>query len=96
MPSFLDKLRAGTVRGLDLSRDGCVAIEAPKSTGMTREFLANARQATGSSSTTPGAGKKDPKEAHLTWLQKLQQDADPIRPDGSDKFFGAENVGSLP
>lgn len=36
--------------------------------------------------------KKDPNAPQLTPLEKLLADAGPVRPDGSDKFFGFENV----
>ena len=41
------------------------------------------------SGATPG--KKDP-PLQLTPLERLLVDAGPIREDGSDKFFGMENV----
>ncbi|KAF2459981.1 hypothetical protein BDY21DRAFT_281268 [Lineolata rhizophorae] len=49
---------------------------------------------------SPGAAsavapvKKDPHAPQPTPLEKLLLDAGPIRPDGSDKFFGFENFGS--
>lgn len=39
--------------------------------------------------------KKDPNQPLPTPLEKLLQDAGPVRSDGSDKFFGMENV-SIP
>lgn len=39
--------------------------------------------------------KKDPHAPQLTPLEKLLADAGPIRGDGSDKFFGFENVRNL-
>ena len=33
-------------------------------------------------------------EPEITPLQKMLQNAGPLRNDGSDKFFGLENVGS--
>lgn len=45
--------------------------------------------------TTQPVAKKDPNAPQLTPLEKhLQDAAGPIRPDGSDKFFGFENYGS--
>jgi len=41
------------------------------------------------------ATKKDPNAPQPTPLEKLLADAGPIRGDGSDKFFGFENVSSL-
>ncbi|KAF2750702.1 cysteine proteinase [Sporormia fimetaria CBS 119925] len=38
--------------------------------------------------------KRDPNAPQPTPLEKLLGDAGPIRPDGSDKFFGYENFGS--
>ncbi|KAL8890983.1 MAG: hypothetical protein Q9215_001905 [Flavoplaca cf. flavocitrina] len=46
-----------------------------------------ASQASGSS--TP---KKDPNATLLTPLERHLRDAGPIQDDGSDKFFGMENV----
>lgn len=41
------------------------------------------------------ASKKDPNAPVPTPLEKHLQDAHgPVRPDGSDKFFGFENYGS--
>jgi len=36
--------------------------------------------------------KKDPNAPQPTALEKLLADAGPIKEDGSDKFFGMENV----
>jgi ubiquitin carboxyl-terminal hydrolase 9/13 len=36
--------------------------------------------------------KKDPNAPQPTPLEKMLQNAGPIREDGSDKFFGMENV----
>lgn len=36
--------------------------------------------------------KKDEPPPELTPLEKMLQNAGPLRPDGSDKFFGLENV----
>ncbi|KAI4282781.1 MAG: hypothetical protein L6R38_002669 [Xanthoria sp. 2 TBL-2021] len=56
-------------------------------------LLAKIRSSTAASpstgSTTP---KKDPNAPPLTPLEKHLLDAGPIRDDGSDKFFGMENV----
>lgn len=54
----------------------------------------------GSSATSPGvsspkSGKKDAEpEPEITPLQKMLQNAGPMRNDGSDKFFGLENFGN--
>jgi ubiquitin carboxyl-terminal hydrolase 9/13 len=39
--------------------------------------------------------KKDPQTPQITPLEKRLQDMGPIRVDGSDKFFGMENVSVL-
>lgn len=39
-----------------------------------------------------GGKKKDEPAQELTPLEKMLQNAGPIRDDGSDKFFGLENV----
>ena len=43
-----------------------------------------------------GATKKDPNAPQPTPLEKLLSDAGPLRGDGSDKFFGMENVSFSP
>jgi ubiquitin carboxyl-terminal hydrolase 9/13 len=51
---------------------------------------------TGSNASTPSKPKKGDKDAEpepeMTPLVKMLQNAGPVRPDGSDKFFGFENV----
>lgn len=43
--------------------------------------------------TSPSKGKKDAEpEPEITPLVKMLQHAGPIRNDGSDKFYGMENV----
>ena len=42
------------------------------------------------------AAKKDPNAPQPTPLEKLLTDAGPVRIDGSDKFFGMENVSFQP
>lgn len=42
------------------------------------------------------ATKKDPNAPQPTPLEKLLTDAGPLRTDGSDKFFGMENVSFQP
>lgn len=49
-------------------------------------------QASGNGSNPPVLPKKDPISLPMTPLQRLLQDAGPLRNDGSDKFFGMENV----
>lgn len=39
--------------------------------------------------------KKDILPIPMTPLEKMLQDAGPLRADGSDKFFGMENVSAL-
>ncbi|KAF2118366.1 hypothetical protein BDV96DRAFT_569751 [Lophiotrema nucula] len=55
-------------------------------------FKAGTSPASPASSNLPT--KKDPNAPQPTPLEKLLQDAGPIRADGSDKFFGFENFGS--
>ncbi|KAI0199089.1 cysteine proteinase [Astrocystis sublimbata] len=45
-------------------------------------------------STKDGSKKKDEPPLELTPLEKMLHHAGPIRPDGSDKFFGMENFGN--
>ncbi|OBT67611.1 hypothetical protein VE03_03725 [Pseudogymnoascus sp. 23342-1-I1] len=53
---------------------------------------------TGSGPSTPGPNSKESKKqepvVELTPLEKMLLNAGPIRPDGSDKFFGMENFGN--
>jgi hypothetical protein len=42
-----------------------------------------------------GHKKKEEPPPEPTPLDKMLQNAGPIRSDGSDKFFGLENVGSI-
>jgi hypothetical protein len=39
--------------------------------------------------------KKDPHAPQMTPLEKMLRDSGPVRNDGSDKFFGMENVSDL-
>lgn len=48
-----------------------------------------------SSANGTAASKKDSAPLPKTPLQKLLSDAGPLKSDGSDKFFGMENVGLL-
>ncbi|KUI57226.1 putative ubiquitin carboxyl-terminal hydrolase creB [Cytospora mali] len=61
-------------------------------------FMKKLRSAsTGSSTTTRDLtlkSKKDEPPQELTPLEKLLQNAGPLREDGSDKFFGLENFGN--
>jgi ubiquitin carboxyl-terminal hydrolase 9/13 len=41
---------------------------------------------------SPSATKKPEGTLEPTPLEKMLKNAGPIRPDGSDKFFGMENV----
>jgi ubiquitin carboxyl-terminal hydrolase 9/13 len=49
-------------------------------------------QATTSPSTGASPAKKDAGAQQLTPLEKMLLNAGPVRSDGSDKFFGMENV----
>ncbi|KAK8256576.1 hypothetical protein IWZ00DRAFT_169563 [Phyllosticta capitalensis] len=56
------------------------------------KFRANA-QTPASPSSAASPAKKDPNAPQPTPLERLlAADTGPIRPDGSDKFFGFENV----
>ncbi|KAL8690218.1 MAG: hypothetical protein Q9224_004457 [Gallowayella concinna] len=60
-------------------------------------LLAKIRSSTAASpSTGSSTAKKDPNAPPLTPLEKHLLDAGPIRNDGSDKFFGMENVLGYP
>ncbi|KAJ4296272.1 hypothetical protein N0V90_006317 [Kalmusia sp. IMI 367209] len=58
-------------------------------------FFGRLKSGTGPASPASSAppAKKDPNAPQLTPLEKLLLDAGPARGDGSDKFFGFENVG---
>lgn len=76
---------------LDLSRQ-------PAVTGVPLESFSLANTSPhrkGITGTTTSASPKNKKEEpapELTPLEKLLQNAGPLREDGSDKFFGLENV----
>jgi hypothetical protein len=55
----------------------------------------NLVQASTTSSPAAPPVKKDPQTPQITPLEKRLQDMGPIRVDGSDKFFGMENVSVL-
>jgi hypothetical protein len=57
--------------------------------------LTDGQGPTSPASSAPPA-KKDPNAPQPTPLEKLLADAGPTRGDGSDKFFGFENVRSAP
>lgn len=44
------------------------------------------------SATSPAKNKPDPNAPQITPLQRMLENAGPIRSDGSDKFWGMENV----
>lgn len=50
------------------------------------------RQGPASPASSAPPAKKDPNAPQLTPLEKMLADAGPARGDGSDKFFGFENV----
>jgi ubiquitin carboxyl-terminal hydrolase 9/13 len=53
-------------------------------------------QGTSKADTTASTkNKKDEPQPELTPVEKLLHNAGPIREDGSDKFFGLENVGII-
>jgi hypothetical protein len=49
--------------------------------------------AQGPSSPSAHSNKKDGASSNQTPLERMLMNAGPIRKDGSDKFFGMENVG---
>ncbi|PYH89391.1 putative ubiquitin carboxyl-terminal hydrolase creB [Aspergillus ellipticus CBS 707.79] len=57
-------------------------------------FLRSFRRDVGSSTPSVGAtpAKKEPQPPPMTPLEKMLQDMGSVREDGSDKFFGMENV----
>ncbi|KAL8808997.1 MAG: hypothetical protein Q9200_003822 [Gallowayella weberi] len=57
--------------------------------------LISARKQAASPSAGSSTAKKDSNAPPLTPLEKHLLDAGPIRNDGSDKFFGMENVSAL-
>ena len=44
------------------------------------------------SATSPAKGKADPNAVQITPLERMLENAGPLRNDGSDKFWGMENV----
>ena len=54
------------------------------------------KQGGSSPSNSNSWAKKDPNAQQQTPLEKLLLDAGPLRNDGSDKFFGMENVSGCP
>ncbi|KAF2736661.1 cysteine proteinase [Polyplosphaeria fusca] len=61
-------------------------------TSFFSKFKPGTSPASPASSSLPA--KKDPNAPQPTPLEKLLQDAGPLRADGTDKFFGFENFGS--
>lgn len=100
MASFFGKLRSGAVSiSCSFLHRSSVRINALK---RHREMawlrchqLLILPHAKGPTNPTTGSSpaKKDPNAPQPTPLEKLLSDAGPIRDDGSDKFFGLENVG---
>ncbi|MCJ1477580.1 hypothetical protein MMC13_006253 [Lambiella insularis] len=62
----------------------------------SRGRFANVELCTQTSNPNAGSSpaKRDPNQPLQTPLEKLLQDAGPVRSDGSDKFFGMENFGN--
>lgn len=82
MSSFFGRLRSN-------------AVSAPPPEPCRRVSL-TASQPPASPSTAVAPTKKDPNAPQPTPLEKLlAADTSPIRADGSDKFFGFENVSQL-
>jgi hypothetical protein len=85
MTSFFGRFKPGTVSAAP-SRSACV---------VSQWLTPNAIQTPASPASKDAIAKKDPNALQPTPLEKLLVDAGPIRGDGSDKFFGFENVSAL-
>jgi hypothetical protein len=85
MSSFFGRFKPGTV-STAASRPACV---------VSQWLTSNAIQTPASPASKDAIAKKDPNALQPTPLEKLLADAGPIRGDGSDKFFGFENVSAL-
>ena len=100
MSTFFGKLKSGTVRQPVLIPPPWL-IEQIVASHCFRQImkllafvlcLTRAQQAATSPSVGPSLSKKDAAFLPQTPLEKLLSNAGPIREDGSDKFFGMENV----
>ena len=85
MTSFFGRFKPGTV-STAASRPACV---------VPQWLTSGAIQTPVSPASKDAIAKKDPNAQQPTPLEKLLVDAGPIRGDGSDKFFGFENVSAL-
>lgn len=100
MTSFFGKLRANAVSSSHIfgaaSTSGSLVERAKGSAYKSKNTDADlcAFETGNSPATGSSAAKKDPNQPPPTPLEKLLQDAGPIRNDGSDKFYGMENVRS--
>src|SRR5437764_6035478 len=100
MSTFFGKLKSGTVRQPVLIPppwliEQIVASHCFRQITKLLAFvlcLTRAQQAATSPSVGPSLSKKDAASLPQTPLEKLLSNAGPIREDGSDKFFGMENV----
>lgn len=85
MTSFFGRFKPGTV-----------SPAAPHPACVASQWLTLiAIQSPASPASNSPAAKKDPNAPQPTPLEKLLAEAGPIRGDGSDKFFGFENVSAL-
>lgn len=66
--------------------------ECPRTLQSTQWHVLTPLQAPASPATGHPVAKKDPNAPEPTPLEKLLVNAGPLRGDGSDKFFGFENV----
>jgi ubiquitin carboxyl-terminal hydrolase 9/13 len=85
MTSFFGRFKPGTV---STATSPCACV-------VSQWLTANAIQTPASPASKDAIAKKDPNAPQPTPLEKLLADAGPIRGDGSDKFFGFENVSAL-
>ena len=100
MASFFGKLRSSAVSiSCSLLYPSSIRNKRPEETPNGKGYrLLISGDAKGPTSPTSASSpaKKDPNAPQPTPLEKLLSDAGPIRDDGSDKFFGLENVGRNP
>jgi hypothetical protein len=90
MTSFFGKLKSGSVSArLFHARKLLRAVKTDSS--FPRQLLTSL-SAQGPSSPSAHSNKKDGASSNQTPLERMLMNAGPIRRDGSDKFFGMENV----
>jgi hypothetical protein len=100
MSSFFGKLKSGTVSQpkIDSTTQGLLSnlyfilLSTSEEVLLLVYCLTRAQQGSTSPSIGSSPSKKDTTSQPQTPLEKLLLNAGPIREDGSDKFFGMENV----